>query len=638
MSNVLANSLGLSPRERELLARAERAENSLRELLTSLPQAYIALDRDWTITYANPEAARINRMPAERFVGKNVWDIWPELVGTAIETNFRIVLEQQISVSFEHYSPDYDAWFELHVVPTDEGLGVFYRDSTLRRRAEEALRQSEQRYRVFTELNPQLILTADSNGQVNYVNERLLNYSGQTMEEAAGEGWRATIHPEDEMYLLHSWMEAVARDDEFDAEARIRRGSDGAYRWFLIRGLPIRDEQQKTQHWLGVCVDIHERKMAVEALKEMQKDTERQWAELETLYRTAPIGLALFDPVEFRYLRLNDRQAEIVGLPKESILGRTVTEIAPIPGLHEMFCQVAAGTPVRDMLLQGELPMQPGVHRYWAVNYYPVRGADGAIQAITAASLEITAQKRAEFALIQSEKLAAVGRLASSISHEINNPLEAVTNLLYLAAGSDGVPEEVAKLVRAAQQELARVSQIATQSLRFHRQTMDPTWVTAEEMFSSVLDLYQGRLFNSDIWVHTRYRSTRRIFCLENDVRQVLNNLIANAIDAIRSGGSILVRAHDATDPNTGRKGVVLTVADTGQGMSAEAKKRAFEAFYTTKDLNGTGLGLWISSGIISRHEGHIALRSKQGTPRGGTVFRVFLPCKPDISFSVEPA
>ncbi len=179
---------------------------------------------------------------------------------------------------------------------------------------------------------------------------------------------------------------------------------------------------------------------------------------------------------------------------------------------------------------------------------------------------------------------------ALRISHEINNPLEAVINLLYLAGIHDRLPQEVGEYLQAAQNELARVSQIATQSLRFHRQTTKPSRVGAAELIDSVVDLYQGRLFNSDIEVHRFYASSLRILCFENDIRQVLNNLIANAIDAMRQGGRLLLRTHDTTDWKSGRKGIRLTVADTGHGMAEGVKERLFDAFYTTKDLNGTGL------------------------------------------------
>jgi signal transduction histidine kinase len=293
-----------------------------------------------------------------------------------------------------------------------------------------------------------------------------------------------------------------------------------------------------------------------------------------------------------------------------------------------MFQFAAAGHAVRNQIIEGELPTRPGEPRVWNVSYTPVYGENGGIQAITAAWLEITHLKKAEAALVQSEKLAAVGRLASSISHEINNPLEAITNLLYLISLHDMLPNELKIYIHMAQSELARVSQIATQTLRFHRQAVKPTWVTPGELIDAVLNLYQGRLANSSIRVQASYSTQTRILCFENDIRQVLNNLIANAIDAMRKGGRLIARAHDTMDIATGRKGVRLAIADTGHGMSAAVRARLFEPFYTTKALNGTGLGLWISEGIVQRHQGRLSVRSTQDPVHHGTVFSLFLPCE----------
>ncbi|HZC43537.1 MAG TPA: PAS domain-containing protein [Acidobacteriaceae bacterium] len=615
-----------SQSEREtLLLRAQRAERQLSELLANIPAGYTTLDRNWKFTFANQQALLGSRQRPEDFMGKHIWTIWPQLLGTELERQLRQVMETGVPAHFEHYGATYDAWFEMHVYPIDDGISIYFQEITKRKRAEEALKASEQRYRAFTELNPQLILMADTNGMVTYANQRLLDYTGLTLEESLGEGWRSAVHPADEIRVYEAWMQALARDVDFEVETRIRR-SDGTYCWFWVRGLPVRDEQNRTVYWLGVCIGIHELKLAMEELQKSQKEAEHQRLELETMYRTAPVGLALFDPVEFRYLRLNERQAEIVGLPMEEILGRTVTEIAPIEGLNEMFQQVANGTPIINHLLEGELPMQPGNYRYWRVNYSPVYGPDGTVRAITAASLEITAQQRAEKALIQSEKLAAVGRLASSISHEINNPLEAVTNLLFLSLNHEQLPETTRRYLQTAQGELSRVSHIATQSLRFHRQMMNPTHVHPKELVESVVDLYHGRLLNSNIEVVSKFKSTKRVWCFESDIRQVLNNLIANSVDAMRAGGRLILCSHDATEWKTGRSGVRITVADTGHGMSLAVQKRLFEPFYTTKEVHGTGLGLWISRGIVSRHQGSLTLRSNQKPGWNGSVFCLFLP------------
>jgi PAS domain S-box-containing protein len=243
---------------------------------------------------------------------------------------------------------------------------------------------------------------------------------------------------------------------------------------------------------------------------------------------------------------------------------------------------------------------------------------------------DITQQKQRESALIQSEKLAAVGRMASSIAHEINNPLESVTNLLYIARSYAIVPE-VQNLLDLADQELRRVAIIANQTLRFHKQASSPREISCTDLFATVLSLFEGRLKNSAILVTKRKRATRTIACFEGDIRQVLNNLVGNAIDAMTfgsksPGGRLLLRSREATDWRTGRRGLVLTVADTGPGMSPETCAHAFDAFFTTKGINGTGLGLWISSEIVTRHEGRLLLRSSQHPAHHGSVFSLFLP------------
>jgi PAS domain S-box-containing protein len=516
-------------------------------------------------------------------------------------------------------------------------LGGMTIDITDRKLAERELAASEERYRVLTELSPQYLWTGSPEGEITYANQGFMDYLGFSAPDIEGGGWLKAFHPEDRDRVLQRWTRSVATGETYELEARLMDGKTGEARWWWLRALPLRDPAGTILNWLGVSVDIHDRKTAADELSRKQLETERQRAELETLYKTAPIGLALFDPVEFRYLRLNDRQAEIVGLPPEKVLGKRLTEIAPIPGLDEMFQQVATGVPIRNALLEGTVAARPDEHRYWNVNYFPVYNADGTVRAITAASVEITNQKRTERALIESEKLAAVGRLATSISHEINNPLEAVTNLLYLIAHDPSLPVGLNPLVEMAQSELQRVCQIATQTLRFHRQAVKATRVTAEELVSAVLTLYQGRLTNSGIRVEVRYDTRQKVLCLENDIRQVLNNLISNAIDAMRQGGRLVVRAHDATGgrPGTpGRPGIRITVADTGHGMSAAVRARIFEPFYTTKALNGTGLGLWISSGIVERHRGELRVRSSDDPRHRGTVFSLFLPHQTEIEIS----
>jgi PAS domain S-box-containing protein len=624
-------SFAAAEEESGATAGAHVARN-LQMLLEQIPEAIACYDRGWRLIYANPEALRAGRMSREDLRTTTFWQLYPEAIGTPLEEACRSVMETRVAARIEHFSAPFDAWADVAVYPIDDGVALHYRDVTERKKNEEALAASEARYRVLADLNPQAIWMGAADGQITYANQGFLDYIGLTIDTIGGLGWLNAFYERDREHVLKAWTRSVLSGFEYDTEARIVRARDGAVRWWWLRALPVRDEIGGILHWLGVGTDIHDKKTAAEALRQRQQQTERQRAELETVYQTAPVGLALFDPVEFRYLRLNERQAEILGMSSEQILGRTFDEIAPLPGLLEIFRLAAAGHAAKNQIVEGELAARPGEHRVWNVSYTPVYAEDGSIQAITAAWMEITHLKKAESALVQSEKLAAVGRLASSISHEINNPLEAITNLLYLIALHEELPQELKIYVHMAQSELARVSQIATQTLRFHRQAVKPTWVTAGDLIDAVLNLYQGRLANSGIKVHASYSTRTRVLCFENDIRQVLNNLIANAIDAMRTGGRLITRAHDATDFTTGRTGVRLTIADTGHGMSKAVLARLFEPFYTTKALNGTGLGLWISEGIVQRHRGRLSVRSSQGQESHGTVFSLFLPCEEEPS------
>ena len=746
---------------RDITAR-KAAEEMRDHTLEQLHQVFdvtadgiVSLDRDWTIIFLNRSAQQF-LSSAGQIIGKNFWTTFPGTLDPSLpyRAAYHRAMDDRLPANFEAFYPaPFNGYFELQARPSEEGIVIFFRDVTERRRDEAALREqqdllssiqtaagvatwdldlrtnvftfgkgsapifgrpfadvnnrdkfrealhpesrgsldpciaesissptptlheyrmlqpddrplwiesraqavlehgvathlrglaiditrrkqnqealvnSEARYRVLADLNPQALWIGDPEGRIVYANQGFLDYLGLTLNKL--DSWLDCFDPSDRDRVLASWVHSIATGEEYDLEACLIRAADGHARWWHLRGLPVRDETGAIVQWLGVATDIHEQKSFAETLLRVQGETERERAELEALYKTAPIGLALFDLDDFRYIRLNDRQAAFFNLRPDQVLGQAVTEMAPIPGLREMFEQVARGTPVVNQLIEGELASHPGEHRFWTVTYLPVYGSDGKVTAISAASLEITQQKKAEAALVQSEKLAAVGRLASSISHEINNPLEAITNLLYLAALHENLPEEIKVYIHMAQSELSRVSQIATQTLRFHRQAVRPTRVTAASLVNAVLNLYQGRLNNSGITVAVEYASSTPILCFENDIRQVLNNLIANAIDAMRSGGHLLARAHDVTHPTTGAPAVRLTIADTGHGMSAATLQRIFEPFFTTKDLNGTGLGLWISTGIVERHHGRLTVRSSQHPIHHGTIFSLLLPVTP---------
>ncbi len=262
----------------------------------------------------------------------------------------------------------------------------------------------------------------------------------------------------------------------------------------------------------------------------------------------------------------------------------------------------------------------------------PIRNREGELTHVVGIQTDVTARVEFEAALRESEKLAAVGRLASSIAHEINNPLEAVTNLLYLARTAEDTGETM-RYLGMADKELQRVAQITSQSLRFYKQSSKPQAISVAEMIHSVMDLYESRADNSQVAIERRDRSMELVVCLESEIRQVLNNLVRNAIEAMHGrGGRLLIRSRDATDARTGVRGVVMTIADTGSGISASTRHNLFKPFFTTKGLAGTGLGLWVSAEIVTRHQGRLTMRSSQRPESSGTIFRLFLPLQPSAA------
>ena len=246
--------------------------------------------------------------------------------------------------------------------------------------------------------------------------------------------------------------------------------------------------------------------------------------------------------------------------------------------------------------------------------------------AVLEVNRDITVQMKAEEALRESEKLAAMGRVAGIIAHEINNPLAAITNIFYLLRNHPSLSDEARGYADAAEQELVRVSHITRQTLSFYRESKQPTPVRVHELLDDVAEL-QNRAFQvNKIELRKKYASASNVTGFPVELRQVFLNLIANAVQAMPKGGVLRLHVHEATDWITQRRGPAISVIDTGMGIKPEDAQRLFEPFYSTKAAKGTGLGLWISKGILQKYSGRISYRSYRRNGDCITCFRVFLP------------
>ena len=352
---------------------------------------------------------------------------------------------------------------------------------------------------------------------------------------------------------------------------------------------------------------------------------------LDSMLAHAPIGLAFFDR-RSRCVRVNHVFARLTEVPLSRHLGKTLPELLPEPTGRELEDAVARVFATEGAEHEIELEGVGGKPRRpwtWLVSTYPIRTTANQVRWAGIIVQDISERKRAEETMRKTEKLAVTGRLAASIAHEVNNPLEAITNLLYLLRNFCDLNEAALKYVTMAEREGKRIAEIAQQTLRFYRQSTLPHRANMAELLDSVLDLYQSRFNTFNISVERQYDPKMDLFCFAGEVRQVFANLVGNAVDATSAGGRLIVRARQSHSWEfPGLTGVRFTVADTGFGMEEDVRDRVFEAFFTTKESTGTGLGLWVSHEIILKHRGVIHVRSKAGGPGrpSGTVFQIFLP------------
>jgi PAS domain S-box-containing protein len=263
------------------------------------------------------------------------------------------------------------------------------------------------------------------------------------------------------------------------------------------------------------------------------------------------------------------------------------------------------------------------------ISLSPIRNERGEVIGASSIAHDITGQRRSEEALRRNEKLATAGRLAAAVAHEINNPLEAVLNLIYLARHR---PESQDQYLEMAEKEVLRIAAIAQQMLGFVRESSSPSPLNVAATLDDVLQLYLRQLSEKHIQIEKQYDSAVEIRGFAGELRQLFSNLILNALDALEDGGRLTLHVARGREwfnghgPGTHRTGARVTIADSGSGIRQTDLTRIFEPFYSTKGDSGTGLGLWLSHGIVQKHEGSIRVRSRTTAGSSGTVFSIFLP------------
>jgi PAS domain S-box-containing protein len=569
-------------------------------------------------------------------LGQNGRDCWPEIwpvIGpqiAAVMTKGEATWHEDQLIPIIRDGKLEDVYWTYGYSPVRDSAGkicgtlVASTETTDRVLAQRRQLASQEQYKALFELASDAIFVADIDGRVTEANHAACKLLGYTRDELLQLNY-ADIVAESERPRLWS-----ARDV-------LLNGGVSVEEWHLVtkNGSSLATEVSAAilpdRRWQAFVRDITDRKRLEQERSRLIKELQQQRERLADLFQQAPAFFAVLRGPEYVFEMINPLYQELMG--QRDLIGKSVREAVPeaegqgfIALLDEVYRSGKSFVGRRTPIHLARTASRPLEERFLDFVYQPRREADGTISGIIVLGVDVTESKRAELALMQTEKLAAVGRLASSIAHEINNPLESVTNLLYLARETALNPE-TREYLGIADRELRRVSVIANQTLRFHKQSSKPQLITCDDLVGSAISVYQGRLVNSSVEVERRNRANQPVLCFEGEIRQVLSNLIVNAIDAMHPhGGRLLMRSRQGTDWKTGRKGLILTVADTGSGMSSDTAARIFEPFFTTKEIGGTGLGLWVSHEIVQRHGGTLAVRSSQRPNHSGTVFTLFLP------------
>lgn len=466
----------------------------------------------------------------------------------------------------------------------------------------------------------------DPVGQIVVGDNLMMQLFGLTHREGPATAWIASIHPDDRDRVANEFA-ASLEGHPYDTEYRLV--PHHTTRWVRAKAVLLHDSQGS--RLVGIVEDITARKRADEFIRQ-NAETIRLTAERLSLAQAAG-RVAIFEwtLAEGTFVWTDSHFA--YGRPASELayIDEIVPLIHPDDAAHVMERLQPAFDGTGEYTAEFRI-FWPDGSTHWLQGFgKPVLLPTGKVVRIVGFNLDITERKRTEETLLRTEKLAAVGRLASSIAHEINNPLEAVTNLLYLARHSSDLAE-AQPFLETADLELRRASAITNQTLRFHRQATRPTRVSFAELVSGIFTGQRSRLQNAGVTIRQRDRAPEPVLCFEGEIRQVLTNLIGNAIDSMKGGGGILyLRGRTTHDPATDTTGLTITIADTGTGISAAALPKLFDAFFTTKGISGTGLGLWISKEIVVRHNGTLRVRTSQQAAHHGTVFTLFLPASSSV-------
>jgi nitrogen fixation negative regulator NifL len=508
-------------------------------------------------------------------------------------------------------------------------------DATLNR-----AESTEEQFRLHAaalEAAANAIVITDWQGKITWANAAFTKLTGYSIEEVLGRSpkiFKSGKH--DREFYEEMWRTLLS--GAVWAGEIINRKKNGSLYVEETTITPVRASDGAISHFIAVKEDVTRRKRAEESLRRVKEANEAGWAELDAIVRSLNEGLIVAD-LTGNIMRANPAALKLHGFATEEEASKPLTyyadefEIAELNGRTLPFEEWPLPRALRgEVFSDVELQVRRRDQAKWLVLSYsgaPVYDPNGNLIRAIITVRDVTEIKRSESALrdserqlLRAEKLASAGRMAATIAHEINNPLAAVVNAVFLARTAEGLPEQARFALELAEQELARVTHITKQTLGFYNEPTEPSTVSLAQVVDEVLDLYTQKIKNKNITVR-RKCSDVMAYTVEGEFRQIVSNLITNSIDAVSSDGVLSVRVLGPCHLGGSRRMVQVTVADNGEGVTPENLKRVFEPFFTTKPEFGTGLGLWVTGELVRKHAGRIRIHSRTGM---GTVVTLWLP------------
>jgi PAS domain S-box-containing protein len=469
------------------------------------------------------------------------------------------------------------------------------------------------RLAAIVESSDDAIVSKDLNGIVTSWNKAAERIFGWTEEEMVGRSILTIIPPElhgEEPGILAK-LAAGERIEHFET---VRMNKNGDRLDISLTVSPMKDRNGDIVGGAKIARDITQQKKAEQAA-----------------LRLAAIVESSDDAIISKDLKgivtsWNRAAERIFGWTEEEMIGRSILTIIP-PELHGdepgILAKIAAGERIEHF--ETVRMHKNGDRLDISLTVSPMRDRHGKIVGGAKIARDITQQKRLEGSLRTTERLASVGRLAATVAHEINNPLEAITNFIYLAKQQPNLSEKLQRYLSNADEELRRVAHIAQQTLGFYRDNSMPTRLVVGDLINDVVTIYERKIAYKGLQLKVEVAPDLTITAMGGELKQILSNLVSNAIDASSNGGKIVLRARRSTNLRSGSSGVRITVADNGVGIAKHHQPQLFVPFFTTKKDVGTGLGLWITRDLVQKKSGTIQLRSSDRRP-SGTVISIFLP------------